>query len=351
MTRIFDITGSLLIILSAGYFVVFRRYWIFAAALLIPLFVLWQPGPAAPVSKLMSNGTRVTQIAQRESFYGNVKVLDYDYGKNRTREMVIDGLVQGGINRNTGLSIYPYNYFLQFIPYALYPEGSTCLVIGLGAGLVPKWYEQQGVDTYVVDIDPAVVELAESYFNFNGRGKVTIHDARYFLNTSSNVYDFVIMDVFNGDTTPGYLLSLEALRLLAGRMSQQAVLGINLVGSLTREPFMTASVVRTLGAVFDQVEIYPTFDPARGDGFGNITVIAYHGTSRDIDWRSMRRNAVDGFAYSQVWSVMGRRFQFPEGTPAIMLTDNYNPIDFHDAWLRETVRRRIIESTDWDMLL
>ena len=351
VTRIFDITGSLLIILSAGYFVVFRRYWIFAAALLIPLFVLWQPGPAAPVSKLMSNGTRVTQIAQRESFYGNVKVLDYDYGKNRTREMVIDGLVQGGINRNTGLSIYPYNYFLQFIPYALYPEGSTCLVIGLGAGLVPKWYEQQGVDTYVVDIDPAVVELAESYFNFNGRGKVTIHDARYFLNTSSNVYDFVIMDVFNGDTTPGYLLSLEALRLLAGRMSQQAVLGINLVGSLTREPFMTASVVRTLGAVFDQVEIYPTFDPARGDGFGNITVIAYHGTSRDIDWRSMRRNAVDGFAYSQVWSVMGRRFQFPEGTPAIMLTDNYNPIDFHDAWLRETVRRRIIESTDWDMLL
>ena len=34
-----------------------------------------------------------------------------------------------------------------------------------------------------------------------------------------------------------------------------------------------------------------------------------------------------------------------------MLTDDYNPIDFYDAWLRESVRREILQSTDWEMLI
>ena len=351
VTRIFDITGSLLIILSVGYFILFRKYWLSALALLIPLLVLWGSAQEKPVSNVMSNGTRVTQIAQRESFYGNVKVLDYEYGNNRTREMVIDGLVQGGINRNTGLSIYPYNYFLQFIPHALFPEGSNCLVIGLGAGMIPRWYDQQGIETHVIDIDPAVVELAKSYFNYDGVGKVYIQDARYFLNTTDKLYDYLILDVFNGDTTPGYLLSHEAVKLFSSRLAQQAVFGMNMVGSLKGESLMTASVVKTLKLEFDQVEIYPTFDPDQGDGTGNLVIIAYRGAPRDIDWRGLQRNPVDAFAYRDVWGTIGKRFTFPDGAPAIVLTDDYNPIDFYDAGLRESVRRQIIESTDWDMLL
>lgn len=349
VTRIFEITGSLLIILSIGYFVLFRHYWWFTAALLIPVITLWDSTQDMTVSNVMSNGTRVTRIAQRESFYGNVKVLDYDYRNSRTREMIIDGLVQGGINRNTGLSIYPYNYFLQFIPQALFPGGKNCLVIGLGAGLVPRWYDQQGIDTHVIDIDPAVVELAGAYFDY--QGKVFIQDARYFLNSTGDVYDYMILDVFNGDTTPAYLLSHEAVKLLAERMAQNGVLGINLVGSLKRESLMTASVVKTLKMEFEQVEIYPTFDPDRGEGFGNLVIIAYRGLPRVIDWRKLKQNSVDAFAYNEVWSTIGKRFEFPENTPAIVLTDDYNPVDFYDAWLRESVRRQIIESTDWEMLL
>ena len=351
VTRIFDITGSLLIVLSVGYFVLFRRQWLFAAALLIPVFVLWESGSEEPVSNVMSNGTQVTRIAERESFYGSVKVLDYEYGNNRTREMVIDGLIQGGVNRNTGLSIYPYNYYLQFIPRALHPDGSSCLVIGLGAGIIPRWYESRGVGTYVVDIDPAVVELAGAYFDYDGDGRVFIQDARYFLNATRDVYDYLILDVFNGDTTPGYLLSREAVELYSSRMKQNAVLGINMVGNLKQDSLMTASVIKTLQQEFDQVEIYPTFDPEQNDGSGNLVIVAYRGAPRDIDWRSMRRHAVDTFAYKNVWNNIGRRFSFPDNTPAIILTDDYNPIDFFDAGLRESVRREIIQSTDWNMLL
>ena len=351
VSRIFDITGSLLIVLSVGYFVLFRKYWLFSAALLIPVFVMWDSAPDAPVSAVMENGTRVTRVAEHESFYGNVQVLDYDYGNNRTREMVIDGLIQGGINRNTGMSIYPYNYFLQFIPYALYPEGDKCLVIGLGAGLVPRWYIDKGIDAHVVDIDPAVAELAGLYFDYRESDQVHIQDARYYLNSTRNLYDYLILDVFNGDTTPGYLLSREAVNLFSDRMTQEGVLGINLVGSLRRDSLMTASVIKTLEQEFDQVEIYPTFDPEQGEGVGNLVIIAYRGAPRSVNWDSMRHNAVDTYAYRAVWSNIGRRFSFPEDAPAIVLTDDYNPIDFFDAGLRESVRRQIIQSTDWDMLL
>ena len=349
--RIFDITGSMLVFLAVGYFVAFRKHWLFATALLVPLYTLWGSGHEAVVSKTSENGTRITRIAQRESFYGKVKVLDYDYGNNRTREMIIDGLVQGGINRNTGLSIYPYIYFLQFIPHALYPEGKNCLVIGLGAGLIPRWYQQQGISTHVIDIDPAVVDLAGAYFDYHASNDVVVQDARYFLQSTDSLYDYLILDVFSGDTTPGYLLSHEAVMLLSDRMSPHAVLGINLVGSLKHETLMTASVVKTLQQVFDQVEMYPTFDPGQDTGIGNLVIIAYQGRPRSIDWSAMRRNTVDEFAYNDVWGTIGKRYVFPEDAPAIVLTDDYNPVDFHDAWLREYVRREILRTTDWEMLM
>jgi hypothetical protein len=44
-------------------------------------------------------------------------------------------------------------------------------------------------------------------------------------------------------------------------------------------------------------------------------------------------------------------YRFPPDTPAILLTDDFNPMDVHDAWLRERVRRNILETTDWGILL
>ena len=48
---------------------------------------------------------------------------------------------------------------------------------------------------------------------------------------------------------------------------------------------------------------------------------------------------------------MGKRFRLPPDTLAITLTDDYNPIDFYDAWLKESVRKSIINSTDLDVLI
>lgn len=81
VNRIFQMTGALLILLGVLYYVLMRRRYVVAVAALAPL--LFFPG-GGPVSAVLPNGTRVELIANRDSFYGNLKVVEYSYGATRT---------------------------------------------------------------------------------------------------------------------------------------------------------------------------------------------------------------------------------------------------------------------------
>jgi spermidine synthase len=348
VNSIFKGVGGALILLAVLYFVLFRRKHVMLAAVLLTLVPL---PSGAPRELVRPSGTRVTVVSNRDSFYGNLKVVDYSRGPYHTRELAIDGLVQGGIELNSGLSIYAYSYYLQFIPYLLNPEGERCLVIGLGAGIVPRWYEMMGIEADVVDIDPAVVETAREHFAFKLSGEVAIADARYFLTNSSRKYDYLLLDVFTGDTTPGPVMSLEAFLLMKERMTPRGIFAANFIGSLRERTYMTASVVRTLAAVFRTVEIYPTFRPEEANGTGNIVVVAYDADPIPLDTARARLFPVHLFAEEPVRQVFGTRFRFPAGTPSMVLTDDYNPIDFYDLWLKEFVRKGIFRDTDPDVLL
>jgi len=348
VNAIFTFIGSLLIALSAGYFLFFRKQGLALAVLLLPVFLYL---PERPVSKVMPNGTRITKVFSKDTHYGNLKVVDYSYGGNLHRELMIDGLIQGGMDLNDRLSIYEYAYYLQFLPYGINPAGKNCLVIGLGAGLVPAWYEARGVRTDIVDIDPDVVNIAKNYFGLAVSGDIIVADARYYLNTATKQYDYIILDVFNGDTTPGHILSLEALQVIKARLTAQGILGINLIGSLKRENFMTASIIRTLEKVFTTVDIYPNFDVETSDGGGNITVLAYDARHQAFDRRLVAGFPVNSFARNGVSRYLGQPYQLPAGTAAMLLTDDYNPIDFYDVWLKEWVRSLILAGVDMDVLI
>jgi spermidine synthase len=346
--QIFALTGGLLMMLAVIYFAVFQRRWWVALAMVLP-FLLYQPQQA--VARYMDDGTRVDLVHRVENYYGDIKIVDYSYGRAHQREMIIDGMIQGGIDMTNNQSVYEYNYFMQFLPYMLAPEGKRCLMIGLGMGVITKWYEEQGIQCDVVDINPAVVKIAHDYFDFKHSGDLFIEDARYFLNRTDRHYDYIMLDVFNGDITPAHLLSIEALSLMRDRLTPGGVLAVNLIGSLEKETYMTASVVKTLQAAFDEVSVFPAFDRVQSpSGVGNLAIMAYQGAPRSmqIDYR---RFQVHPKVRNTVFSHLDKPFRFPPGTPAIVLTDAYNPIDFFDSWLREDIRSRILKITDWDILI
>ena len=346
--RIFEVVGSLLVLLSVGYYLLFRRRWGLLVFLLLPLL---SPRVEPPQIIMRPSGTKVTVVSRQDSFYGNLKVVDYSYGLIHTRELTIDGLIQGGIDVNNKMPIYADFYPLMFTPYGLNPGGKTCLVIGLGTGIIPMWYESVGIKSDVVEIDPKVLDLAREYFGFRLSGEVIIADARYYLISSPKQYDYIILDVFTGDTTPGHVLSLEALRLVKKRMTMKGIFAANLIGSLKKNTFMTASVVRTLEEVFQTVEIYPSFSHEDGEGAGNIAIVAYDTPSLTFKPERVRSFSVHPLAINTVRQFLGKQFHFPADTEAIILTDDYNPIDFYDSWLKEWVRRKILEDTNLEVLM
>ena len=347
VNKIFLVTGVLLISLSAGYFIFFKRQWAAAGAIILP-FLLYHPYEFT--SKVLPDGSVLSEVAQEESFYGTLKVIDSKSVEKHSRYLMIDSMIQGGMDMKNGLSIYFYNYYLQFIPYMLHPQGKNCLMVGVGAGLVPAWYEQNGITCDIVDIDQKVIELAEKYFNFRNKGKVFAEDGRYFLASSTKLYDYLILDVFNGDITPAHLLSKEALTSASMRLTSGGVLAINIIGTLLGENFMTASIVKTVEEVFDQVEIYPAFQVNNSNSVGNIIIVAYQGGARDFQPVDNRIFTIHPFFEKTIRDNLGTRFYFPAGTRAIILTDNYNPVDFYDFWLRELIRKMILDTIDWDLL-
>lgn len=350
VSQIFFLVGGLLVLLGAAYFVFFRRKWPVAAAALLPLLLFALPGRGL-TSVTLPSGTVATVVFNKDTYYGNIKVVDYRYGLKHTRELLVDGTIQTGVDMANRMSVYPFTYLLGIVPYSIHPEGRSCLVVGLGGGVVPRWFEERGVQTDVVDIDPHVVQLAGEYFGFRASGVTATEDARYFLAKSAKRYDYIVMDVFSGESAPAHVVSLEALRTVNDRLAGNGVLTINFIGQLGGDDHMTASVVKTLRQVFANVEIFPSFDPTKGAGIGNMVLVAYHGPPRPLPADLVDRFPVHPLALKEVHDQYRWRFVMPERAKAVVLTDDYNPIDCYDNRVKEFIRRNVLEGTAWEILI
>lgn len=346
--RIFEFVGLALICLAVAYFVFFRRKFYVIPVIFVPFLFFLTPSIH---EKVLTNGTRVSEVFSTDSFYGNLKVLDYSYMDRHNRELMIDGLVQGGVDMSNGMSVYEYSYLMEFLPYGINPTGKHCLVLGLGGGSIPMWYEERGIKTDVVDINPLIAGIAERYFGFRTSGDMIISDARYYLSRTEKKYDYIIVDVANGDMTPSHIMSLECFRLIKERLTERGILAVNMAGSLKKNTLMTASLLKTLREVFGTVKIYLSFDPEAGEGIQNLAFIAYDDASLSFDRARVKDFPVHPRLRPVIDEWLGREFYFPPVTTAVILSDDYNPLDFFDMWLREEVRRGILKDTDWDMLI
>jgi spermidine synthase len=223
-------------------------------------------------------------------------------------------------------------------------------VVGLGPGVLPQRLAMRGITCDAVDIDPAVVSMARRHFGLSPVQQVHLQDARYFIATAQAEYDFIVLDVFAGDTTPGHLLTREALTLVRERLAPGGVLAINLIGSLGAERRVTASVMRTLASVFPWVQVYPLFVPAAGEDFGNIALLA--GTGQPLrKLPPLDMAGVHPMAQELLLRALAQQYVWQERGEGLLLTDDFNPIDVLDLQLKEAVRKRILETTPAEILL
>jgi predicted membrane-bound spermidine synthase len=185
------------------------------AAALCGTFLFGQRFYFAQISNLSQQPLEFTVQAEYTSMFGNVKVVQIG-SRNGLGEPILayvqDGLLQ---NRATldGVSLSPYTHILDALAHAYVPDARSAVVLGLGAGIVPRDFKGDGLDVDVVDINPDAVTAATEFFGFDQKDiSIRIEDARNFVRRCAEKYDLVILDLFQGDGTPDYLLTVEFFR-------------------------------------------------------------------------------------------------------------------------------------------
>ena len=106
------------------------------------------------------------------------------------------------------------------------PQPRRILMIGLGGGVLPTALQRllPEAEIDVVEIDPAVIRVAGSHFNFRSGPRVHVHEAdgRVFVKRQLAVgvkYDLVMLDAYEDEYIPEHLLTVEFLREAAGLLT------------------------------------------------------------------------------------------------------------------------------------
>lgn len=321
------LTCLLLGLVCAGYFLLYHRKSLVPGALVIALCGVTWP--------FATEGRTYHQTIERyrgNSNFGRLQVVESKSGS--VRYYLNDNLVQNTYDPAARQSVSVFTYMLSGMAEAYTTNIQDVLCIGMGVGIVPMHFADKGVNVDVVEINPAVVPVAEKWFDFDAKKvRLVIDDGRHFLNRCDKTYDAVVLDAFLGDSSPSHLMTREAFASVRKALRPGGVLVINMFGEV--EPgkdFFAASLARTLRAVFKGVRMH-----GLGDG-----AVFFTATDREEpqflrvpDPESVHLAVRDEFERTMASSVA------TDPASGRVLTDNYNPVEYYDAKNREVTRRRL----------
>ncbi len=149
-----------------------------------------------------------------------------------------------------------------FLSYVFRPEQEKVLIVGLGGGSMVRFLKRYdpGVHVDAVEIDPAVVRIAEKYFGVRSEGNVNIitADAFDYLAKTDSQYDVIYMDAFlkpSKDTdSSGVPLKLRTLRFYEGVQKKLKPGGL-VVFNLNPHPKLRGDV-KTIRDAFPQTYVF-----------------------------------------------------------------------------------------------
>ena len=270
-----------------------RNWFVVVLALIIMLACIIQ---STPMSIFKADKIQL----DKDSDYYRIMVLE----NNGTRLLVLDSDTHSGIYLNSSDFVFRYVDVAYDIISGRQPD--SLLVIGLGGGTLPSKFAENGVKVDVVELDPAVVDVANEYFMMNGSVDVKIDDGRTFLSwaqRSGKRYDAVFVDVYNSHySIPPHLTTVETARSIGSLLNDDGIVVVNVISTVDRErPGMLGAIVSTYREVFRHVYALPLGD--NSSKIQNVIMVA-----SDSELNEYANYSAEGIA----------------GT---ILTDDYSPVD------------------------
>ncbi len=325
------LTSVALILVCSGYYAFYGRWRVGPALLLALGALLWLPVRA----ELVPRYQYVTQLFRGNSHFGLLQVIENSDGS--CRYYLNDFLTQNTYDPRRKQSMSHFTYMLAGLARAYTTNITDVLCIGLGVGMVPMDFARQGASVDIVEINPAVVQVAVNHFDLQtNKIHVTIDDGRHFLNRCHKRYDAVILDAFLGDSSPSHLLTRQAFASIQRVLRPGGALVINVFGRLEEDrDFFSSSLNKTLKAVFASVRIHTSGDGGLFFvGTDRAPLAFLHPPNLENVHPYVLRDAQAAYA-----GVVE-----PDPEHGRVLTDNYNPVEFYDARNREFLRRRLAKS-------
>jgi spermidine synthase len=219
-----------------------------------------------------------------------------------------------------------------FLGPAYKPDAKRVLFLGLGGGSAPKrfWRDFPGLKLQVVEIDPAVADVAHRFFAVpnDPRLPIAIADARRWLDEHDERWDVIAIDTFYDDGVPFHLTTREFVELVQSRLTPGGVVVTNLIGSAKGgSSKLVRAVYRTYRSVFPTVLVHPVGDPG---AYGNVILVATDGAAPSKAflrerWRSLR--AAHPTAPRLDAAISGRYDALIPTGDVPTLTDAYAPVD------------------------
>jgi spermidine synthase len=251
----------------------FRSWKILALAICCLWVPAWAAVPATKSSKYIELDTKSEYSHIRVKRQGSLRSLIFvrDNGDEVEETMV-------NLKKPYEL-LAPYTRAM-FASYLFRPKQERVLLVGLGGGAMVhflKHYDPK-VQVEAVEIDPAVVEIADRYFDVRSEGNVKIitADAFKYLEKTEARYDVIYMDAFlkpAADTDPtGVPLRLKTAKFYKGLQEKLAADGV-VVFNLNRYKTVDDDV-KAIRAAFAQVYV------CRTQG-GNEVVVASTSSARE----------------------------------------------------------------------
>lgn len=340
LRTIFVSTGLVLAVLAVAGYVLFapalRRNKSLAGALL-GVFVLigtaayFGEQPRSPVI-----------VHQQNTFYHRIQIVEKQIPQRGDRlwTLCLDDTNEGSQYEKSREVSAEYQRYWE-LARLFTPQLKKAAFLGGGAYAMPEAL----LDAFplatadVVEIDPAVIEVARKYFRVDDypRMNAVADDARRFLHSHAARYDLIFGDAYRGTACiPPHLVTVEFFELVKSRLSEGGVFIVNVAGSIRGERAkLFNSVAKTLSEVFSHQCVFAT-DPANPDESQNVFIVA-----ADHDLQSVVEGAQSRARDSAPSPSAPRLSPLPpellsgylppdryDLSDGIVFSDDYNPVEY-----------------------
>ncbi len=178
-----------------------------------------------------------------------------------------------------------------------------------------------GSHNEVVEIDSAVIRIAQEYFDVPSDLKVIIADARGYVKAvrDEKQYDLIFLDAFNSFSVPFHLTTGEFSGETSALLPPHGIFMANCVDILAVGKFLSA-YVNTVQEVFRYVEVYTPVDTSFDQRSTFVVAASQEPLSMDL----LRDGNCDVVANRVTTSQM-RDLEARNGS--VRLTDDYAPVE------------------------